>query len=307
VSCRRNNMPFVEIKTGRRSGLGRTRGGRVSKLIRDRSRRPPSERHTISATGHHKDLRFRRALLVLTIALTVHLTSVGGLAQAVLSSTSAPPTALLAAPTAGNPFESEVTALETKLSQSTVTPGPIVFYGSSSIRLWKSLAQDFPDYSVLNCGFGGSRLADCARYANRLVLPRKPSAVVIYAGDNDLALGTAPEKAFQTFQQLFGIFRNYSPSMPIAFVSVKPSPARCMYLDNIRRFNRLVEDYLQTRPETDYIDVFSDMLGPDQKPIPSLFVNDKIHLSPAGYQILRREVGEFLTEDCSKNKGKISP
>jgi lysophospholipase L1-like esterase len=256
----------------------------------------------------HKDSRFNRALLVSAVAAVVGVTVAGAFAQAVPSpAVSAPPTAIQAAPTPGNPFESEVTALETKLSQSPITSGPIVFYGSSSIRLWKSLAQDFPDYSVLNCGFGGSRLADCARYANRLVLPRRPSAVVIYAGDNDLALGTAPEKAFQTFQQLFGIFRNYSPSMPIAFVSVKPSPARCMYLDNIRKFNRLVEDYLQTRPETDYIDVFSDMLGPDQKPIPSLFVNDKIHLSPAGYQILRKEVGEFLTEDCSKNRGKISP
>jgi lysophospholipase L1-like esterase len=252
--------------------------------------------------------KFSTAFLVLAFALGVQLTSADALAQMMLSpAVSASPKVLQTGPTPANPFESEVSALETKLSQSPLTPGPIVFYGSSSIRLWKSLAQDFPDYSVLNCGFGGSRLADCARYANRLVFPRKPSAVVIYAGDNDLALGTAPEKAFMTFQQLFGIFRNYSPSMPIAFVSVKPSPARCMYLDNIRRFNRLVEDYLQTRPETDYIDVFSDMLGPDQKPIPSLFVNDKIHLSPAGYQILRREVGEFLTEDCSKNKGKISP
>jgi len=256
----------------------------------------------------YKDLRFNSVLVVLAVAVTIHLTSPSTRAQAVPSpAVSAPPAAPQTAPTPGNPFESEVIALETKLSESPVTPGPIVFYGSSSIRLWKSLSQDFPDYSVLNCGFGGSRLADCARYANRLVLPRKPSAVVIYAGDNDLASGTAPEKAFQTFQQLFGIFRNYSPSMPIAFVSVKPSPARCMYLENIRKFNRLVEDYLQTRPETDYIDVFSDMLGPDQKPIPSLFVNDKIHLSPAGYQILRREVGEFLTEDCAKNKGKFFP
>jgi lysophospholipase L1-like esterase len=211
-----------------------------------------------------------------------------------------------ASPTSGRSFESEVAALETTLSQSPVAPGPIVFYGSSSIRLWKSLSQDFPGYSVLNCGFGGSRLADCARYANRLVIPRKPSAVVIYAGDNDLAVGTDPEKAFQSFQQLFGIFRNYSPSMPIAFVSVKPSPARCMYLDNIRRFNRLVEEYLHKKTEADYIDIFSDMLGPDQKPIPSLFVNDQIHLSPAGYQILRREIGEFLAEDCPQNKSKKS-
>jgi lysophospholipase L1-like esterase len=253
------------------------------------------------------DLRFNRTLLAFAATVAIHLTSAGAFAQAGLSPAVSPPaTALQAGPPAGSPFESEVTALETKLAQAPVSPGPVVFYGSSSIRLWKSLSQDFPDYSVLNCGFGGSRLADCARYANRLVLPRKPSAVVIYAGDNDLAVGTAPEKAFQTFQQLFGIFRTYSPSMPIAFVSVKPSPARCRYLDNIRKFNRLVEDYLQTRPETDYIDIFSDMLGPDQKPISSLFVNDQIHLSPAGYQILRREIGEFLSDDCSKNRSNGS-
>jgi lysophospholipase L1-like esterase len=255
----------------------------------------------------YKDSRFKNFAFVLILGAAINLTSAGATGQTATTPTvnSAPATPQTS-PASDHPFEPEVAALESTLSQSPVAPGPIVFYGSSSIRLWKSLSQDFPGYSVLNCGFGGSRLADCALYANRLVIPRKPSAVVIYAGDNDLAVGMAPEKAFQSFQQLFGIFRNYSPSMPIAFVSVKPSPARCMYLDNIRRFNRLVEDYLQKKAETDYIDIFSDMLGPDQKPIPSLFVNDQIHLSPAGYQILRREVGEFLAEDCPKSKNKKS-
>src|SRR5271156_805617 len=199
-----------------------------------------------------------------------------------------------------NPFESEVTALEARLSQSPIASSPIVFYGSSSIRLWKSLQQDFTGYAVLNCGFGGSRLTDCVRYASRLVLRRKPSAIVIYAGDNDLAGGAPPEKVFQSFQQLFAIFRGYSPSIPIAFVSVKPSPARVMFLDNILKFNRLVDEFLATQPETEYIDVCSDMLGHDRKPIRALFVNDQIHLSPAGYQILRKEVGEFLSQDCPK-------
>ncbi|HXN05965.1 MAG TPA: GDSL-type esterase/lipase family protein, partial [Nitrospiria bacterium] len=180
--------------------------------------------------------------------------------------------------------------------------GPVVFYGSSSIRLWKSLQQDFSGYAVLNCGFGGSRLTDCVRYANRLVLPRKPSAIVIYAGDNDLAGGAPPEKVFQSFKQLFAIFRTYSPSIPIAFVSVKPSPARMGFLENILKFNRLVDDFLQTQPETEYIDVCSDMLGQDRKPIQSLFVSDQIHLSPAGYQILRKEIGEFLSQDCPRSK-----
>ncbi|MBV9642123.1 MAG: hypothetical protein JO334_01000 [Verrucomicrobia bacterium] len=205
-----------------------------------------------------------------------------------------------------NPCETEVTALEAKLSQSPISASPIVFYGSSSIRLWKSLQQDFSGYAVLNCGFGGSRLTDCVRYAYRLVIPRRPSAIVIYAGDNDLAIGTPPEKVFQSFKQLFAIFRTYSPSVPIAFVSVKPSPARLMFLENILKFNRLVDDFLKTQPETEYIDVCSDMLGQDRKPIQSLFVSDQIHLSPAGYQILRKEVWGFLSQDCPKSKATRS-
>jgi lysophospholipase L1-like esterase len=203
-------------------------------------------------------------------------------------------------PPVANPFESEVTALEAKLSQSPISSSPVVFYGSSSIRLWKLLQQDFSGYAVMNCGFGGSRLTDCVRYANRLVLPRKPSAIVIYAGDNDLAGGAPPEKVFQSFKQLFGIFRTYSPSIPIAFVSVKPSPARLGFLANILKFNQLVGDFLKAQPETEYIDVCSDMLGQDRKPIQALFVSDQIHLSPAGYQILRKEIGGFLSQDCHR-------
>ena len=206
-----------------------------------------------------------------------------------------------------SPFESEVNALESSLLQSKLPTSPVVFYGSSSIRLWKSLQQDFSGYSVLNCGFGGSRLTDCIQYANRLVIPRKPVAIVIYADDNDLAAGTPPKIVFQSFQQLFRIFRTYSSSIPIAFVSVKPSPARLQYLENIFKFNKLVEDYLEAQPKTEYIDACSDMLGSNQKPNPALFVPDQIHLNQAGYQILRRGIGDFLAEEFPKPSTKDSP
>jgi lysophospholipase L1-like esterase len=236
------------------------------------------------------------------IAVLILICLLSGLQAAHCQNVAAPNPAPIVVPAPNvplaNPFEPEVSALEARLSQSPISSSPVVFYGSSSIRLWKSLQQDFSGYAVLNCGFGGSRLTDCVRYANRLVLPRKPSAIVIYAGDNDLAGGASPEKVFQSFTQLFTIFRSYSPSIPIAFVSVKVSPARLMFLENILKFNRLVEDFLKTQTETEYIDVCSDMLGQDRKPIQGLFVSDQIHLSPAGYQILRKEIGEFLSQDC---------
>ncbi|MBV9673104.1 MAG: hypothetical protein JO076_09820, partial [Verrucomicrobia bacterium] len=203
-------------------------------------------------------------------------------------------------------IDSDATALELKLQQSIPEQNPIVFYGSSSIRLWKSLPEDFADYKVLNCGFGGSRLTDCIKYARQIVFPTRPSGVIIYAGDNDLAAGTPPEKAFQSFQKLFGILRSYSSSIPMAFVSVKPSPARLCYLDNILRFNQMVKAYLEGQPDSEYIDVCSEMLGPDRKPITSLFSGDRIHLSPAGYSIMRKEIGEFLQEEFPKQKHKTT-
>src|SRR6202795_2155435 len=180
------------------------------------------------------ELFLTRRIFVLVLASALcGLQTVRG--QSVAPPDPAPLVATLNPPTA-NPFESEVSALEGRLSQSPIASSPVVFYGSSSIRLWKSLQQDFSGYAVLNCGFGGSRLTDCVRYANRLVIPRKPSAIVIYAGDNDLAGGTPPEKVFQSFTQLFTIFRTYSPSIPIAFVSVKVTPARLIFLENILKF-----------------------------------------------------------------------
>ena len=89
-------------------------------------------------------------------------------------------------------FETEIERLEARIFDP--PPGPIVFYGSSSFRLWKSLEQDFRSFEVLNCGFGGACLPDCVAFAPRLVLPLKPSAVVIYAGDNDRRWESRPSK-----------------------------------------------------------------------------------------------------------------
>jgi lysophospholipase L1-like esterase len=193
------------------------------------------------------------------------------------------------------PFEQEVSSLENRRIE--FSQRPIIFYGSSSIRLWKTLSQDFIGYPVVNCGFGGSRLSDCVRYVSRLVLRLKPAAVVLYAGDNDLAQGALPDQAFALFRNLYAALRGYSEKMPIAYISVKPCPARIRNLGNILRFNEMVQAFLQKQPATKYIDIYTAMLGADQRPNPALFVQDQIHLSGLGYQMLRRDVSTFLSSE----------
>jgi lysophospholipase L1-like esterase len=197
-------------------------------------------------------------------------------------------------------FDLEVKKLELRLAGA--PQKPIIFYGSSSIRLWSSLQKDFPTYPVVNCGFGGSRLTDCLRFAPNLVLRLHPAAVVIYAGDNDLAQGTSPEAALNSFEKLFSLLRSNDPSLPIAFISVKPSPARFLLLNRIERFNELVDEFLDNEPRTEFIDVYTSMLGPNRQPKPELFREDRLHLNAAGYAIVRREVGEFLSSQCRPQK-----
>jgi hypothetical protein len=87
------------------------------------------------------------------------------------------------------PFAVEIRAFEAADAKQPPAPGGVLFVGSSSIRLWKTLADDFPGLPVTNRGFGGSQVADSTRYAGRIVLPYKPRTIVMYAGDNDLAAG----------------------------------------------------------------------------------------------------------------------
>src|SRR5579862_5101331 len=88
-------------------------------------------------------------------------------------------------------FESELCAFE--MLNAAAPRNSVVFYGSSSIRLWSTLEGDFPLYSVLNRGFGGSTLAECAVVFDRIVAPCSPGTLIVYAGDNDLDQGHLPE------------------------------------------------------------------------------------------------------------------
>ncbi|MEJ8848701.1 SGNH/GDSL hydrolase family protein [Variovorax rhizosphaerae] len=174
-------------------------------------------------------------------------------------------------------------------------PEGIVFVGSSSIRLWKHLAADFPGQSVvLNRGFGGSTLADCSLLVRELVLRYKPRQVVVYAGDNDLAAGHAPLKVLTSYVRFSSAIRAELPNTRISFISIKPSPSRAALLSQIRETNDIVAAYLRTQANSDFIDIYTPMLGTDGRPRTELFLPDMLHMTDAGYRIWQSAVAPHL-------------
>ncbi len=191
-------------------------------------------------------------------------------------------------------FESEIKAFEAADKTNPPPRQAVLFVGSSSIRLWKTLARDFPVSKTINRGFGGSRIADSLAYADRIIFPYKPKMIVIYAGDNDIAAGKSPEEVFADFAALVQKIHSKLPRTRIGFISIKPSPARWQLVDKSRAANRLISEHCANNKRLVYIDVFTPMLGAEGTPRAELFVEDNLHLNAKGYELWTRVIAPHL-------------
>jgi lysophospholipase L1-like esterase len=182
-------------------------------------------------------------------------------------------------------WEASIEAYEAADAQSPPAPGSIVFVGSSSILLWDTLSRDMAPMPALNRGFGGSVIANVTHFADRIVLPYEPSAVVLYAGDNDVAFGLSADCTLRDFEALVEHIHAVTPGTPIYFVSIKPSPSREDFWSEMERANQLIEARTATDPALHFIDVSAAMLDRHGRPTPELFAEDGLHMNVAGYQL----------------------
>lgn len=182
-------------------------------------------------------------------------------------------------------YEDEVRQLETKLNAESPATDRVVFYGSSSIRLWTTLAQDFPNLNTLNLGFGGSTLAACAWFFERLVVPTAPKSVLFYAGDNDLGDGRHPEEVYLFFRAVVEQMHRFLPGVPLSYLTIKISPARWHLADNIRSTNILITKEIAKCSNFKTVDMTAPLLGPGGRPKKEYFEADGLHLNPAGYRV----------------------
>jgi len=180
-------------------------------------------------------------------------------------------------------YAQEVVELVARLAAQPV-PAPAVFYGSSSLRLWDTLAYDVGSTRTVNAAFGGSTLEACAYFFERIVPPLHPASLVLYAGDNDLGDGRSPGQVLDSYRQLSAQVDACCGAIPFGFISIKPSPARREIIDRIRMTNQLIRTAAERRAGTFYIDVFDAMLV-DGEPRPELYLDDGLHLSRAGYDL----------------------
>jgi lysophospholipase L1-like esterase len=197
-------------------------------------------------------------------------------------------------PTGPERWEKDIAAFEKQDAAMPPIKGGIVFVGSSSIRMWRTLAEDFPKHNVLNRGFGGSQVSDSVHFADRVVTPYEPRMVVMYAGGNDLNAKKTPERVFADFRAFVDKVRAKLPDVEIAYISIAGNPARWKQVEEVKAANKMIADYCAKAPKLKYIDVFTHMLGTDGLPKPDIFLPDRLHMNAEGYKIWKEIVGKEL-------------
>ena len=182
-----------------------------------------------------------------------------------------------------NQWEKDIRSFEEWDSKNTFASNAVLFVGSSSIRLWAT-RECFPEFAVINRGFGGSQISDVNFFAHRIVLPYKPKVIVFYAGDNDIAAGKNPKRVFDDFRKFVKLIHNHLPMTRIIFISIKPSLNRWSFWPLMKETNMMVKELSEKDRRVTFADVGTVLLGHDGKPNTKLYVNDNLHLNSKGYE-----------------------
>lgn len=193
------------------------------------------------------------------------------------------------------PYWKEVQEFKKIDKENSIPKKPILLVGSSSFTYWKDVNDYFPNKKIVNRAFGGSRLLDLNYYADDLLDPYKPRQILIYCGENDVAMDhpTATE-VIERFKTFFGKIRAKYPRVPVAYVSIKYSPSRKEFWPIVKDVNQGIEDFLKTQKRAEYIDITEIMKDENGNVRTDIFRGDMLHMKPEGYQLWTKVMAPYL-------------
>ena len=193
-------------------------------------------------------------------------------------------------------------------AQDALNPMPqnaVLFVGSSSIRLWEGLSQEFPDYNIIQRGFGGSTIGDLQNFAGsngtstavnalakNVVQFYNPRAVVVWSGTNDVRPGQSGAYVASGFQNFVSLVTAQLPNTHIFYLGITKNPH---YLGdsaaNQRRIdaNTLIQAFVANsgNPNLHYIDLPAIFESLSNSTTPAMwdYYVDSLHTNKAGYAL----------------------
>ena len=195
----------------------------------------------------------------------------------------------------------EIQAFERLDKTQTYAEDAILFIGSSSIRLWKTLEEDMKPYPVIQRGYGGAHFRDMVFFTDRILADHSLSMVVCFVANDISGSGKdgTPQEVLKLFKYFIKQVRAKHPSIPIMQVAITPTQSRWRLWPQINLVNQLIKDYCEKTENLYFINTVPEFLDEHGKPKPQWFVGDQLHLNKKGYEVWNR----IIKGEIEKVKG----
>ena len=169
---------------------------------------------------------------------------------------------------------------------TTAPPPGVLFVGDSDIERWTT-AGVFPGSA--NVGVGGWTCNNVANQIDGFLATHTPTEVVLVCGENDLGNGASVATTFSRFSQVVASITNTGAR--VVYMGTKPEPDTTSFHDEYREYDALIRGLAidlsaaagssAGPPPLAMVDVYPSFTALGNPS--SLYANDGLHLSNAGY------------------------
>ncbi|SFT64828.1 Lysophospholipase L1 [Algoriphagus locisalis] len=194
------------------------------------------------------------------------------------------------------PFQEEVNNRAKEIDDAGWKKGSVVFTGSSSVRMWKNLQDQFPDVAIINSAFGGSTADQLLMHLDKTILRFEPSKVFIYEGDNDINAGQEISEIMKNLDALVTKIQSKYPNTIVNLIAAKPSPSRWDKKVSYLALNDLIRQYATTHDKVHIVNIWDIMLDDTGKPRSDIFIEDNLHMNEKGYALWKEIFTPFLAD-----------
>ena len=195
----------------------------------------------------------------------------------------------------------EIEAFEKLDLQINYPDEAILFIGSSSIRLWKTLKDDMAPYNVIQRGYGGANFRDIIYFTERILADHNLKMLVCFVA-NDISGSPddeSPRKVLRLFKYFVNQVRIKHPDIPIMQISITPTKSRWRHWKKIKRINDLMQAYCEKTNNLYYINTVTKFLNEEGKPKAEWFISDQLHLNKTGYAEWNKIIRIAIEEQIS--------
>ena len=108
--------------------------------------------------------------------------------------------------------------------------------------------------------------------------------------------GKSAEIVYGDFCTLYGMIKAELPDAKVYYIAIKPSLNRWSKVLEMKKANTMINEFLNTKSNAFFVDIFSPMIGLEGKPQKKWFIEDGLHMTDEGYELWTKILGPFINE-----------